>query len=48
MKKIIGHLNENWIRHGFETLVVTVGILGAFTLNNWSENRKAEKLELKI
>jgi hypothetical protein len=40
MKKIIVHLKENWVRHGFETLVVTVGILGAFTLNNWNENRK--------
>jgi hypothetical protein len=37
MKKIINHLKENWIRHGFETLVVTVGILGAFTLNNWND-----------
>ena len=40
MKKIINHLKENWIRHGFETLVVTIGILGAFTLNNWNESRK--------
>lgn len=42
MKKIFNHLKENWIRHGFETLVVTVGILGAFTLNNWNEIRKNE------
>jgi len=41
MEKIIKHLKENWIRHGFETLVVVVGILGAFTLNNWSENMKS-------
>ena len=40
MKKIINHLKENWIRHGFETLVVAVGILVAFTLNNWNEGRK--------
>jgi len=40
MKRIINHLKENWIRHGFETLVVTIGILGAFTLNNWNERRK--------
>jgi hypothetical protein len=45
MKKIIEHLKENWIRHGFETLVVTIGILAAFTLNNWNENRKNLKLE---
>ena len=32
MKKIINHLKENWIRHGFETLVVTIGILGVLHL----------------
>ena len=39
MKKILKHLRKNWIRHGFETLVVTIGILGAFTLNTWNEQR---------
>ncbi len=39
MNKILNHLKENWIRYGFETLVVTVGILGAFMLNNWNQNR---------
>jgi len=42
---ILKHLTENWIKYGFETLVVTVGILGAFALNNWNENRKQEILE---
>ena len=45
MKKILIHLRENWIRHAFETLVVTIGILGAFTLNNWNEVRRSKKLE---
>jgi len=40
MKQILKHLRENWIRHGFETLVVTIGILGAFMLNSWNEHRK--------
>jgi len=48
MKKIINHLKENWIRHGFETLVVTVGILGAFALNNWNEERRANRFEDKL
>ena len=42
MKKIINHLKENWIKYGFETIVITIGILGAFALNNWNENRKKQ------
>ena len=45
MKTIIAHLKENWIKYGFEALVVTIGILGAFTLNNWNENLKERKKE---
>jgi len=33
MKKILNHLKGNWIRHGFETLVVVVGILGLAYVN---------------
>ena len=40
MRKIISHLKENWIRYGFETFVIMLSILGAFTLNNWNESRK--------
>ena len=46
MKKILTNLKENWITYGFETLVVIVGILIAFGLNNWNEGRKQRKLEL--
>jgi hypothetical protein len=48
MKKIINHLKENWIRHGFETLYVIVGILIAFSLNDWNEDRKARMTEIRI
>ncbi len=48
MKKIINHLKENWIRHGFETLYVIVGILIAFSLNDWNEKRKARITEISI
>ena len=46
MKKILQNLKENWITYGFETLVVIVGILGAFALNNWNEERLARKQQV--
>jgi hypothetical protein len=49
MRKIISHLRENWIRYGFETMVVMIGILGAYSLNNWNENRKkSDRIELYL
>ena len=48
MKKIFNHLKENWIKYGFETFVIIIGILGAITLNNWNENRKNNNLERKL
>lgn len=45
MKKIIAHLKENWIKYGFETLVITAGIILAFGLNNWNEGRKEKIVE---
>ena len=48
IKRIFAHLKENWIRHGFETLAVLVGVLAAFTLNNWNEIRKERAEEQKI
>lgn len=48
MKIILSHIRENWIRYGFETLVVTVSILGAFMLNSWNDDRKEQKQEQLI
>ncbi|MEN2283246.1 DUF6090 family protein [Algoriphagus sp. SE2] len=48
MKKIIFHFKENWIRHGFETLVVVVGVIIAFGLNDWNESSKARIAEIGI
>jgi hypothetical protein len=42
MKKVVKHLKKNWIGYGFETLAVLIGVLTAFALNNWNENRKAQ------
>ena len=48
MKKILQNLRDNWIKYGFETLAVTVGILGAFALENWKDKslQKQELMEI--
>ena len=45
MKKILQNLKENWITYGFETLVVILGILIAFGLNNWRDHQNERALE---
>ena len=45
MNRILSNLKENWITYGFETLVVIVGILIAFGLNNWNQTRLNRQLE---
>ena len=41
--RIIRHLKSDWFRYGFETIAVVVGILVAFALDNWNENRNTVK-----
>jgi len=48
MRKILSILKQNWIKYGFETIVVTVGLLGAFALEGWRENRVEERELLEI
>ena len=38
--RIFKHLRSEWFRYGFETLAVVVGILAAFALENWREERQ--------
>jgi hypothetical protein len=45
--KIIDHFKSDWFRYGFETIAVVVGILVAFALDNWNEDRKQEILEIQ-
>jgi hypothetical protein len=42
--KMLNHLRSDWFRYGFETLAVVVGILVAFALENWSEERRLEDI----
>ncbi|TDI68070.1 MAG: hypothetical protein E2O86_07975 [Bacteroidetes bacterium] len=45
MKKILETLKLKWAEYLLETIVIVIGILGAFALNNWNEDKNDLKKE---
>lgn len=48
MNKILETFKRNWAEYLIEVIVIIIGILGAFALNNWNEQRKSVKTEIEF
>ena len=48
MKKLQETLKRKWAEYLLEIIVIIIGILGAFALNNWNEWRKDRQQEKEI
>jgi len=48
MKKILNHLATDWYKYLLELIVITAGVLGAFALNAWKEEKKQQVFEQEV
>ena len=48
MKQIWQHLKKKWIKYLFEIVAIIIGIFGAFTLDNWKQDRLDKKEEILL
>jgi hypothetical protein len=48
IRKIFNHLKSEWYKYVFEIVVVILGIMIAFNLEQWSDTRKNKKKEIEI
>ncbi|WP_242092474.1 hypothetical protein [Aestuariivivens sediminicola] len=48
MKKILDTIRLKWAEYLLELIVIVIGILGAFILNNWNDQRKEQGQQKKL